>query len=188
MSEFTFKRASDLSKRQIRQAAAILSSEIPHGWETTDVALAEIEDLIRSGALLCFAMIGEEVVGFGGMIPQYGNVTYELHPLVVKRSLWKQGIGKALLFELEDMVRDQGGQNVYLGSDDEFPDRRTSLRDVDLYDDLLEHLKRFQPGDHPTGFYQKCGYRVVGVIPDANGAGKPDIFMAKRLQRKEATR
>jgi hypothetical protein len=25
------------------------------------------------------------------------------------------------------------------------------------------------------------GYTIVGVIPDANGLGKPDILMAKRI-------
>jgi aminoglycoside 6'-N-acetyltransferase I len=36
-------------------------------------------------------------------------------------------------------------------------------------------------GGHPFAFYQKLGYEVVGVIPDANGFGKPDILMAKRI-------
>ena len=27
------------------------------------------------------------------------------------------------------------------------------------------------------------GYALVGVIPDANGLGKPDIMMAKRVGR-----
>ena len=35
--------------------------------------------------------------------------------------------------------------------------------------------------DHPFEFYQKLGFVIVGVMPDANGLGKPDIFMAKRL-------
>lgn len=34
---------------------------------------------------------------------------------------------------------------------------------------------------HPYEFYLKLGYTVVGVIPDANGPGKPDILMATRL-------
>jgi hypothetical protein len=28
----------------------------------------------------------------------------------------------------------------------------------------------------------KVGFVIVGVMPDANGWGKPDIFMAKRVQ------
>ena len=34
---------------------------------------------------------------------------------------------------------------------------------------------------HPYEFYQKVGFVLVGVIPDANGPGKPDIVMAKRV-------
>ena len=29
--------------------------------------------------------------------------------------------------------------------------------------------------------YQKCGFVNVGVVPDANGLGKLDILMAKRI-------
>jgi aminoglycoside 6'-N-acetyltransferase I len=58
----------------------------------------------------------------------------------------------------------------------------TSLSGVDLYSNIWEkiasirNLKR-----HPYEFYQKQGYLIVGVIPDANGAGKPDIILSKRL-------
>jgi aminoglycoside 6'-N-acetyltransferase I len=31
--------------------------------------------------------------------------------------------------------------------------------------------------------YQKCGFLIVGVMPDANGPGKPDILMAKRIYK-----
>jgi aminoglycoside 6'-N-acetyltransferase I len=34
---------------------------------------------------------------------------------------------------------------------------------------------------HPYAFYQKIGFVIVGVMPDANGLGKPDIYMAKRI-------
>ncbi len=31
--------------------------------------------------------------------------------------------------------------------------------------------------------YQKRGFVIVGVVPDANGLGKPDILMAKRIYK-----
>ena len=34
---------------------------------------------------------------------------------------------------------------------------------------------------HPFAFYQRLGYEVVGLLPDVNGPGRPDILMAKRL-------
>ena len=74
----------------------------------------------------------------------------------------------------------RGATTLYLGTDDE--DGRTSLSDTDLYPDPLEHLAATtNPGRHPYGFYLACGFSIVGVIPDANGPGKPDILMARRL-------
>jgi aminoglycoside 6'-N-acetyltransferase I len=35
---------------------------------------------------------------------------------------------------------------------------------------------------HPYEFYLKCGYTITGVMPDANGRGKPDIIMGKRVE------
>jgi len=29
--------------------------------------------------------------------------------------------------------------------------------------------------------HRRLGFVVVGLLPDANGPGRPDIFMAKRL-------
>ena len=30
-------------------------------------------------------------------------------------------------------------------------------------------------------FWRRHGYRVVGLLPDVNGPGRPDILLAKRL-------
>jgi aminoglycoside 6'-N-acetyltransferase I len=53
---------------------------------------------------------------------------------------------------------------------------------VDLYPGVLQHISQISNlRDHPFEFYQKLGFEVVGIIPDANGPGKPDILMAKRV-------
>ncbi|MGB1253017.1 MAG: GNAT family N-acetyltransferase, partial [Candidatus Promineifilaceae bacterium] len=92
------------------------------------------------------------------------------------------GIGRKLTRALEDEVRAAGGITLYLGSDDE--NNMTTLSQVDLFTgDLFEHIRQIQNlKGHPYSFYQKLGYKIVGVIPDANGWGKPDIMMAKRLK------
>jgi aminoglycoside 6'-N-acetyltransferase I len=89
-------------------------------------------------------------------------------------------VGSALVADLERLLKARGATTIYLGTDDE--DNRTSLGGVDLYPDVLGHAARIRNlRRHPYEFYQKVGFTIVGVIPDANGPGKPDIFMAKRL-------
>jgi aminoglycoside 6'-N-acetyltransferase I len=39
---------------------------------------------------------------------------------------------------------------------------------------------------HPFFFYRKLGFEPAGLIPDANGFGKPDILMSKRIGRPQA--
>ena len=79
-------------------------------------------------------------------------------------------------------MRQCGGLTVYLGSDD--VSNMTSLGGVDLYPDVWVHLNQIQNlRGHPYGFYQKCGFVISGVVPDANGFGKPDILMAKRVAK-----
>jgi aminoglycoside 6'-N-acetyltransferase I len=81
---------------------------------------------------------------------------------------------------LEEQVRQRGGLTIWLGTDDE--DDQTSLSGVNLYPNVWEHLTKIRNlRDHPFEFYQKLGFVIVGVMPDANGRGKPDIYMAKRV-------
>ena len=122
------------------------------------------------------------VVGIAGAIPQYGVTGWELHPLAVLKAYQRHGIGRLLMEALESEAADRGGVMLYLGSDDE--SGTTSLFGADLYEDTFGKLANIQNiGGHPYPFYEKLGYKIVGVFPDANGIGKPDIWMAKRIKQ-----
>lgn len=169
----------------IEQAAAILVAAFaqhwPDAWPTQDDALEEIYDLLEGDYILRIAR-GEQgrVLGWVGGQPEYDGRVWELHPLAVHPEFQRQGVGQALVRDLEAQVAARGGLTIMLGSDD--VSAMTSLADEDLYDNLLLRIatiRNFKA--HPYSFYEKMGYQIVGVIPDANGYGKPDILMAKRV-------
>ncbi|MEZ4622255.1 MAG: GNAT family N-acetyltransferase [Caldilineaceae bacterium] len=111
----------------------------------------------------------------------YDGRVWELHPLVVDPQHQRAGIGRALIADLEEQVRQRGGLTITLGTDDEVG--QTSLSGLDLYPDIGHHMQTIRNlHGHPYEFYQKCGFVISGLVPDANGYGKPDIIMAKRVQ------
>jgi aminoglycoside 6'-N-acetyltransferase I len=98
----------------------------------------------------------------------------------VRRGYDRRGIGRALVLDLEEQVRRRGIQTLFVGSDDE--DGETTLAGRDLYPEVVAALASLKDlRGHPFGFYQRMGFSVVGAVPDANGPGKPDILLAKRL-------
>lgn len=126
------------------------------------------------------------VLGWIGGIREYDGHAWQLHPLVVHPAYQGQGIGRALVLDLERLVRERGGMTIYLGTDDF--DNRTNLGGIDLYPDIATHIKNIKNlRRHPYEFYQKLGYVIYGLLPDANGFGKPDILMAKRVGQPDAT-
>ncbi len=150
-----------------------------------DAASKEVQESFGSDRISRVAV--EEsgrVLGWIGGIRQYDGHVWELHPLVVDPDHRGKGIGRALVADLEEKVRERGCNTLWLGTDDE--DDQTSLSGIDLYPNPLEHLAMIQNlRGHPYGFYEKQGFVIVGVMPDANGPGKPDILMAKRIGRGE---
>jgi aminoglycoside 6'-N-acetyltransferase I len=163
------------------QQCATLVIEGLTGWPDQASALKEVRQSLEPGRISRVAVDeGRLILGWIGARPQYDGNAWELHPLVVKAGWRRKGIGRALVLDLEERVREQGGITLYLGTDDE--DNRTTLSGVDLYSDLFERVAGIRNlRGHPYEFYQKLGFVIVGVIPDANGLGKPDILMAKRL-------
>jgi len=139
----------------------------------------EMQMILNDERICLVAVEGEKLLGFVGAIPQY-PYAWELHPLVVDEAWRKKGVGQALLSELEIELAAKGVLTIYLGTDDE--EFKTSLSEGDLFDDTFNKIINIKnKARHPYEFYQKCGYKIVGVIPDANGIGKPDIWMAKRI-------
>ncbi len=125
---------------------------------------------------------GGMVAGWIGGLSTYDGHVWELHPLVVRRNRRLQGIGRALVADFEACVRERRGSTIYLGTDDE--NGRTSIGGRDVYPDPLRAAANIvSTAQHPLEFYRKLGFVVVGLLPDANGFGKPDIFMAKRVAR-----
>jgi aminoglycoside 6'-N-acetyltransferase I len=150
-------------------------------WATPDSAVEEVCASLSEGRISRVAIDdSHDVLGWIGGIEEYNGHVWELHPLVVRGDCRRRGIGRALVLDLEEQVRLRGGLTIYLGTDDE--NNRTSLGGVDLYPQVLNHASQIKNlREHPFEFYQKLGFVITGVVPDANGFGKPDILMAKRV-------
>ena len=173
--------------RLLQQSAQLLVDAFrkhwADAWPTLEEGLQEVREMLKVERI-CRAAIDEEgnLLGVIGGIPQYDGHVWELHPLAVQPSMQGRGIGKFLVEDLEQQVHLRGGLTITLGSDDE--DKMTSLSDVDLYENLWEKIRDVRNFKrHPYEFYQKLGYVITGIVPDANGIGKPDIIMSKKVAR-----
>jgi aminoglycoside 6'-N-acetyltransferase I len=164
------------------QAAALLvdAFDEPRGWPTLDLARDEVALVLREGFARA-AVQGATLLGWIGGLPEYAGRVWELHPMVVHRGYRRRGVGRALVQVFETEARRRGAQTATLGTDDD--SGMTSLADIDLYDDIPRHIAGLRDlgRGHPFLFYRKLGYVVTGIVPDANGRGRPDIYMSKRL-------
>jgi len=173
-----------LDGAQRTQAAELLTRAFahqPNTWRRLPEATAEVATFFHDPDRSALAALdGERVVGWIGMIRAYSHA-FELHPIAVDPPWQRRGVGAQLVRALEAAARSQGALTLYLGSDDDFGG--TTLYGADPYPDLLAALGAVaqSPRGHPLGFYLRLGFVLSGIVPDANGPGKPDILMAKRL-------
>jgi aminoglycoside 6'-N-acetyltransferase I len=182
-----FMQITDLSPDHdtaIQQAASIVLDcfgHLPSGYPTLEEALQEVRKSFASDRISRIALDPSgTVLGWIGGIEQYDGHVWELHPLVVKSDYRGKGIGRSLVKDLEAQVKQRGGLTLWLGTDDE--EAKTTLAGVSLYPNIFDHVAAIRNlRQHPYEFYQKCGFVIVGVMPDANGLGKPDIYMAKQI-------
>jgi aminoglycoside 6'-N-acetyltransferase I len=150
----------------------------PGQWEHIDDGLEEVDECFELGPVR-IAVDDGGIVAWVGVRPTYARV-WELHPLVVDPDMQRRGIGRLLVDDICRVAAENGALTVTLGTDDEAG--WTSLAGLDLYPDPIVHLAKIEDrGGHPFVFYLKCGFSITGVTPDANGFGKPDIHLSKRV-------
>ena len=166
-----------------QQAGAMLHTSFPHenGWPTLELGRQEIDWIADQQGFVRAAIDGDRLLGWVGGLPEYRGRVWELHPIVVHAEHRLRGIGRVLVQAFEAAARERGGLTATLGTDDEFG--ATSLAGADLYRDLPGQLSGLRDlgTRHPFLFYRRLGYVVTGVMPDANGRGRPDIYMSKAL-------
>lgn len=171
-----------LTEQQLAQCARILREAFARieAFSGPSEAEAEVASFLRDPDRFALAAVEDgAVLGMVGGVDSYSHAA-ELHPLAIDPPHQRRGLGAALTAALEARLAQMGKLTVYLGTDDEIGG--TSLFGAELFPDALAKLAAItETTGHPFFFYRKLGYEPVGVVPDANGLGKPDILMAKRL-------
>lgn len=178
--DITIALLDPADETHVSQAARLIEDAFPDWFPSVAEYEAEVAEALAPDRICLAATHGADLLGWVGAIPEYSHA-WELHPLVVQPDAHRLGIGRALVTALETRVLAKGALTLYLGTDDDGPTPRTTAGGIDLFPDPLAHAARFRPISHPAGFYARLGFVVIGLLPDANGPGKPDVFMAKRL-------
>ena len=174
----------------VERAAALLVEAFrehhPRAWPDMEAGREELRECLNPEWIILGAFDADGVlVGWIGGQPQYYGDVWELHPMVVDERYRRRGIGRMLVLELERRLRERGVLALYLGTDDE--DERTSIGGVEVFPGVLDRLQALRNlRDHPFEVYQRLGFEVIGMIPHANGFGRPDILMAKSLRAPHA--
>ncbi|MDR2598750.1 MAG: GNAT family N-acetyltransferase, partial [Oscillospiraceae bacterium] len=105
-------------------------------------------------------------------------------PFAILPKFQGKGYGKILISEVEKIARERGIIGIFAGSDDET--NKTSLSKKEITgENIFEEIKNIQNySNHPYEFYIKCGFSIIGIIPNANGIQKPDILLWKDIRKK----
>lgn len=181
--QFTIEDLTAADNARIEGAATLLHTAFsPLGvWTTMTESRQEVVDSLGADRVSRVAVDADgTVVGWIGAIREYDGLVWQLHPIVVDEARRRNGIGRALILDLEKILTARGALTLWAGSDDLVGE--TSLGGIDLYAALPKAFDEINSwGRHPLPFYHRLGFQVIGVMPDANGPGRPDIFLGKRL-------
>lgn len=172
-----------LTTEEIDTVAAIVVTgfaDRSRAWPTLADGINEVITHSTDNHVSLVASIDDTIVGWISASPQYQQYGWELHPIVVAPKFQRRGVGKALVATLCAALLPRGATTLYAWSDDEC--MSTSLGGKNLLPNPLQHLATFVSSAHHAGaFYCAQGFVLCGVIPAANGPGKPDILFARSI-------
>jgi aminoglycoside 6'-N-acetyltransferase I len=147
-----------------------------------DLAAAreEVADALAPGKI-ARVLVDEAGQPIGWVAVEHAwDCVWELHPMIVAIEHQRRGHGRRLVREVEQIAAAKGALTMMLGTSDTVG--ATSLSGVDLYDDTFARLANMEVRQpHAVEFWRRLGYHIVGVVPDAEGPGKPSISLARRL-------
>ena len=174
---------AELSAAQLAEAAQVIRdalAHMPETWDKPGEAEAEIDTFFTDEDRRGWAALDSDaVVGMIGRVHTHSH-TWELHPLVVDHPHQHNGIGTKLVAHLESEAKAAGILTIWLGLDDTYGG--TNLFGRDIFFDVLTSADTIEEAlGHPFRFYQRLGYVVIGLLPDVNGFGQPDILIGKRI-------
>lgn len=114
----------------------------------------------QSGYDFIFAEHERRVVGYAS----YGPIgcaigSYDLYWIAVDSAWQKQGIGRVLLNEVEQRIKDAGGRHIYIET---------------------SGLAQYAP---TRQFYASSGYEIVASLPDFYDLGDDKVIWRKVCQR-----
>ena len=167
---------------QLATVAYAAFQEHAPGWlPTVAAAREEVLESLEPGKF-CRVLIDEQrtPLGWIGAIPQSSGRIWEIHPMMVAPVVQGRGYGRRLLTDIERLAQARCALTLLVGTSD--ATNATSLSGVDLYANPAHAIATFHAHkSHPYRFYTRLGFRIVGLIPDADGVGKPGITLAKRV-------
>ncbi|HEX3476598.1 MAG TPA: GNAT family N-acetyltransferase [Kofleriaceae bacterium] len=170
---------ADAREQLARLTLPAAREHAPDWLPDLDAAREEVASALAPGKVARVALDGGVAVGWVAAGHAWGCI-WDLHPLIVAIEHQRRGHGRRLVREIERLAAAAGARTMTLGTSD--LTGATSLAGVDLYDDTFARLATVEARrPHPVEFWRRIGYQIVGVIPDAEGPGKPSITLARRL-------
>ena len=150
----------------------------PTWLPTLEHARAQVLSAAAGDGQARVAMAGERAVGWIGLKP--GKRVWEIHPIAVDPAQQGLGVGRLLVDAAVTSAREADALTLFASTSDEIGS--TSLFEADLFDAPWQAMRDLRvTGPSPVSFWQKVGFTVVGVLPDAEGTGKPSIQLARTL-------